>query len=113
MSENGSLLIETQTRYCRADESVALQLKVMGAFTTAPPMGEVSVAALCVSQLAAVATVNLRCAEKVASHPLLKSVSTYHSSAPLGSCNCADVPVAVVVRAARMGELPLTEIQRP
>src|SRR5207302_1338969 len=64
-----------------------------------------------VSQFAAAETVKRRCAEKVESQPLLKSVSTYHSSAPLGSCSCWEVPVAVSVRAARIGELPLTEIQ--
>src|ERR1700730_1317118 len=112
MSENGSLPMETQTRYWSADESAALQLNVIGLDTCAPPMGEVSVTALCVSQFAAVLTVNFRCAEKVEAQPLLKSVSTYHSSVPLGSCNCCEVRVGVVLRAARMGELPLMEIQR-
>ena len=60
MSENGSLLIETHTRYCSAEESVAVQLNVTGFDTCAPPMGDVSVAALCASQFAAVETVKRR-----------------------------------------------------
>jgi len=50
----------------------------MGLDTTAPPTGEVSVAALWVSQFAAVPTVKWRCAEKAESQQLLKSASTYH-----------------------------------
>src|SRR5258708_26584136 len=64
MSENGSPLSETQTRYCRADESVEAQLNVIGLDTTAPPVGEVSVAALCVSQFAAALTGKWRGAEE-------------------------------------------------
>jgi len=70
---------------------VALQLKVTGFETCAPPIGDVSVAALCESQVAAVETVKRRCAEKVESQPLVNSASTYHSSAPLGSCSDCDV----------------------
>src|SRR3954453_4933269 len=110
MSVNGSPLSATQPRYCRAAESVALQLNVTGFDACAPPIGEVSAAALCASQFAAAETVKRRCAEKVESQPLVNSVSTYHSAAPLGSCSCCDVPEALA-RAARIGELPLTEIQ--
>src|SRR3954471_9928912 len=110
MSVNGSPLSATQTRYCTAAESVAFQLNVTGFDACAPPIGEVSVAALCVSQLAAAETVKRRCAEKVESQPLVNNVSTYHSAAPLGSCSCCEV-LETLARAARIGELPLTEIQ--
>src|SRR5258708_23425400 len=70
MSENGSPLSETQTRYCRADESVEAQLNVIGLDTTAPPIGAVSVAAFCVSQFAAARTVKWRVAGQLQASPL-------------------------------------------